>query len=115
MTEPKPNTGALSPGEAVALEPLLNPVPGAIVSRTLAKHTGGSATLFAFDAGQALSEHTAPFDALVTVLSGSAEIKVGGNPVVARAGETVFMPAGIPHALKALEPFKMYLVMLRKD
>jgi quercetin dioxygenase-like cupin family protein len=112
--DPENFSGGLPPGEAVPLEPLLSTVPGAVVSRTLAKHAGGSVTLFSFDTGQALSEHTAPFDAFVTILSGSVEVTVGGRPVTARSGETVFMPSGVPHALRALEAFKMYLVMLRK-
>ena len=70
--------------------------------------------LFAFDAGQELSEHTAPFDAFVQVLDGEVELLIGGAPVVARAGETVLMPAGIPHAVKARTRFKMLLGMLRE-
>ena len=90
-------------------------VPGGVVSRTLAKAKGGSLTLFAFDAGQELSEHTAPFDAFVQVLDGTVELTIGGEPVVAREGETVRMPAGIPHAVRALAPFKMLLTMVRSD
>jgi len=108
-----PNTGALTPGEPTDLKSLLSTVPASVVSRTLMKHPSGSVTLFSFDAGQALSEHTAPFDALVTVLAGSVEITVGGKPSVAQAGETVFMPAKIPHALRAPEAFRMVLVMLK--
>jgi quercetin dioxygenase-like cupin family protein len=88
--------------------------PGAIVSRTIAKAKGGSVTLFAFDAGQELSEHTAPFDAFVQVLDGAVELTIGGEKVVARTGETVRMPAGVPHAVRALEPFKMLLTMVRE-
>ncbi len=113
MNSSTPNSGALPPGEPTDLKGLLSTVPGSVVSRTLVKHPSGSVTLFSFDAGQALSEHTAPFDALVTVLSGSVEIAVGGQSTVARAGETVFMPANIPHALKAPEAFRMVLVMLK--
>jgi quercetin dioxygenase-like cupin family protein len=80
----------------------------------VAKTQGGTVTLFAFDAGQGLSEHTAPFDALVQVLDGEVEITIGGTPVVARAGEAVRMPAGIPHALAARSPFKMLLTMVRE-
>lgn len=109
-----PASGALPPGEATALEPLLAVVPGSVVSRTLSKHPGGSVTLFAFDEGQALSEHRAPFDAFVTALSGLAEITVGGKAGKVRTGETVFMPADVPHALRAVEAFKMMLVMIRK-
>jgi quercetin dioxygenase-like cupin family protein len=84
------------------------------VSRTLAKRTGGTVTLFAFDAGQALSEHTVPFDAIVQVLDGDAELTVGGTKVSARAGQTVLMPANIPHAVYAPQRFKMLLVMVRE-
>jgi quercetin dioxygenase-like cupin family protein len=104
----------LSPATPTVLAEALTYVPGAIVSRTLAKAKGGSVTLFAFDARQELSEHTAPFDALVQVLDGSVELTIGGAPIVARAGETVLMPAGIPHAVRALEPFKMILMMVRE-
>jgi quercetin dioxygenase-like cupin family protein len=70
-------------------------------------------TVFAFDAGQGLSEHTAPFDALVCLLDGEAEITIAGKPVAAKTGDMVIMPAGKPHALKAVTPFKMLLVMVR--
>jgi quercetin dioxygenase-like cupin family protein len=83
------------------------------VSRTLARAPGGSLTLFAFDAGQELSEHTAPFDAFVTVLDGKVELTIGGERVAAAAGETVLMPAGVPHAVRADGPFKMLLAMVR--
>ncbi len=105
----------LPPARPVVLERELAYVPGSIVSRTIAKARGGSLTLFAFDAGQELSEHTAPFDAFVQVLDGSVELAIGGERVVARPGETVRMPAGIPHALRALEPFKMLLSMVREQ
>ncbi len=104
----------LPPARPVVLPQALEHQPGAIVSRTLAKARGGSVTLFAFDAGQELSEHTAPFDAFVQVLDGAVELTIGGERVVARAGETVRMPAGIPHAVRALEPFKMILTMVRE-
>jgi quercetin dioxygenase-like cupin family protein len=88
-------------------------VPGSIVSRTLARTPGGNLTLFAFDAGQELSEHTAPFDAFVQVLDGTVELTIGGERVVAGPGETVLMPAGIPHAVHATTPFKMLLSMVK--
>ena len=87
---------------------------GAVVSRTLIKKPTGSVTLFAFDAGQELSEHTAPFDALVYVLQGKTEITISGKPLQLAAGQMVIMPAGKPHAVKALEPLKMMLVMIRE-
>ncbi len=104
----------LPPARAVVLDQELAYQPGAIVSRTIAKAKGGSVTLFAFDAGQELSEHTAPFDAFVQVLDGTVELTIGGEKIVARRGETVRMPAGIPHAVRALEQFKMELIMVRE-
>ncbi|HEX9050996.1 MAG TPA: cupin domain-containing protein [Anaeromyxobacter sp.] len=104
----------LAPAHPTVLERELAYQPGAVVSRTLAKTKGGSVTLFAFDAGQELSEHTAPFDAFVQVLDGSVELTIGGEKVVARTGETTRMPAGVPHAVRALEPFKMILTMVRE-
>ncbi len=85
----------------------------AVVSRTLIDRKTGTLTLFAFDAGQGLSEHTAPFDAAVQIIEGEALITIGGNAVVARTGELVIMPAGIPHSLKAQQRFKMLLIMIR--
>jgi len=109
----EPDTGRLPPAEAVRLEALLDYVPGSIVSRTLLKNQGGTVTLFSFDAGQGLSEHTAPFDALVQILDGRAELAIGGKTVQAAAGQTVLMPASVPHAVHAAERFKMLLVMVR--
>lgn len=86
---------------------------GAIVSRTILQRESGNVTLFAFDAGQGLSEHTAPFDALVFVLEGRAAITIGGQASEVAAGGMVIMPAQVPHALKAIERFKMMLVMIR--
>jgi quercetin dioxygenase-like cupin family protein len=104
----------LPPATPVVLARELAVVPGSVVSRTLAKSKGGTVTLFAFDVGQELSEHTAPFDAFVQVLEGAVELTIGGAPVLARAGETVRMPAGIPHAVRAVEPFKMLLTLVRE-
>ena len=86
---------------------------GAIVSKTLVEKETGTVTLFAFDEGQALSEHTAPFDALVQVTDGRAEIRIAGKPQQVGAGEMLIMPANQSHALKALTPFKMMLTMIR--
>lgn len=104
---------ALPPGRPVRLEDEIAYAPGAIVSRTVAKTKGGTLTIFAFDAGQELSEHTAPFDAFVTVLDGGVELVIGGEPVLAQKGETVLMPANVSHAVKARGPFKMLLSMVR--
>jgi quercetin dioxygenase-like cupin family protein len=87
--------------------------PGAVVSRTLLKKSSGTVTAFAFDAGEGLSEHTAPFDALVLLVDGEAEIAISGQPNRVKAGEILLLPAGRPHALKALTRFKMILVMIK--
>ena len=87
---------------------------GAVVSREIVKKKTGSVTAFAFDKGQGLSEHTAPFDALVHVIDGQAEITIGGEPHLVNQGEMILMPANVPHALKAIGPFKMLLVMIRE-
>jgi len=108
------SSGDLPPAKPVELEKLVAYQKGSIVSRTLAKRNGGTLTLFAFDAGQSLSEHTAPFDAVVQVLDGQAELVIGGEKVPASQGETVLMPAGIPHAVHARKRFKMLLVMIRE-
>ncbi len=105
--------GALPTAEALRLDEMLAYVPGSVVSRTLIKRPVGTVTLFSFDKGQGLSEHTAPFDALVQVLDGQAELTIGGKLVKAGAGETVLMPADVPHSLHAPEPFKMLLTMIR--
>ena len=86
---------------------------GAVVSRQITKAEGGNVTLFAFDEGQELSEHTAPFDALVHVLDGEVEIKISGRPSLLMAGEAIIMPADQPHALKAVKKFKMLLTMIK--
>ncbi len=86
---------------------------GAVVSKTLVEKDTGTVTLFAFDQDQALSEHTAPFDALVQVTDGQAEIRIAGVPHRVGAGEMLIMPANLSHALKALTPFKMMLTMIR--
>ena len=84
-----------------------------VVSKTVLDKQSGTVTLFAFDKGQGLSQHSAPCDAMVGVLDGLAEITIGGEPVEVGQGEMIIMPADIPHALSALEPFKMMLVMIR--
>jgi len=86
---------------------------GAVVSKTLVDKPTGTVTLFAFARGQGLSEHTAPFDAMVCVLDGTAEITIGGVPVTVGSGEMIIMPANKPHSLKAVERFKMMLTMIR--
>jgi len=102
------------PAVPVGLAGLVDYAPGAIVSRTVAENGGGNVTLFAFAAGQGLSEHSAPFDALVTVLDGEGVFVVGGQPHRVAAGQILRMPANIPHAVRGGQPFKMMLVMLRE-
>lgn len=92
---------------------LIDYQPGAVVSRTILKREKGNLTLFAFDRGEGLSEHTVPFDAIVFVLHGTAEISISGEPNVVKRGEMIIMPANQPHALKATERFKMALIMLK--
>ena len=99
--------------EAHQLQSLVTPTEQGIASRILAKTNGGSLTLFAFDAGQGLTEHTSPFEALVLVLEGALDLTIGGNPVRATPGAIVRMPANVPHALDAPEPTRMLLVMLK--
>lgn len=103
----------LPPAEAHLLDTLVMPTAQGIASRILAKTGGGNATLFAFDEGQGLTEHTSPFEALVLVLSGTLTLTIGGVPVRATPGTVVRMPAGVSHALDAAEPVRMLLVMLR--
>ena len=99
--------------EALLLQSLVNPTEHGIASRVLAKNSGGNITLFAFDAGQGLTEHTSPFDALVMVLEGVLTLTIGGTPVRATPGTIVRMPADVPHALDAPKPARMLLLMLR--
>jgi quercetin dioxygenase-like cupin family protein len=100
-------------GEVFELAGLVAYGDGAVVSRTLMKSKAGTVTLFAFDADQGLSEHTAPFDALVQVLDGRGEFTVGGKAHEVGSAEVILMPANIPHAVRALGRFKMLLTMLR--
>ena len=101
------------PAEANRVLGLANYQEGSVVSRILVHRSTGSVTLFAFDEGQELSEHTAPFDALVNVLEGKAEIVIAGKPFQLGAGEVILMPANRPHALRAISRFKMLLIMIR--
>jgi quercetin dioxygenase-like cupin family protein len=87
--------------------------PGSVVSRTLLQDETGTLTVFSFDEGQALSEHTVPFNAFINVLDGQAEITIGGKPVTVNAGEIVLMPGGIPHRVRAVKRFKMMLIMFK--
>jgi quercetin dioxygenase-like cupin family protein len=106
-------TPMIPPAEVLSLQSLITPTEQGIASRILAKTAGGNLTIFAFDAGQGLTEHTSPFDALVMVLDGSLTLTIGGTPVRATPGTVVRMPADIPHALDAPEACRMLLIMLR--
>jgi quercetin dioxygenase-like cupin family protein len=107
------NDGTALKGIAFNLEKHVNYADGSIVSKTLIKNDTGNITLFAFDAGQGLSEHTAPFDAVVYIMDGRADITIGDKTSTVNAGEMLIMPANVPHALHAVEKFKMLLVMIR--
>jgi quercetin dioxygenase-like cupin family protein len=114
MSSPKPKTGSEVPvSEAINLLNLISYQEGSIVSRTIVSRETGNVTLFAFDETQGLSEHTAPFDALVQVLEGEVEIRVDSKPLRAKLRDIVLMPAHHPHALKAITKFKMLLTMIR--
>lgn len=112
-----PNTSSKPKGLAAATVAkageLVNYQEGAVVSREILKKPTGNVTLFAFDEGEGLSEHTAPFDALVQVIEGLAEITISGQAHRVQAGGMILMPAGQPHALKAPQRFKMILTMIR--
>jgi len=109
----KSNSAGNIIGRAIALTSLVEYQAGAIVSREVLRKQTGTVTTFAFDEGQALSEHTAPFDAMVCVLEGEGEIFIEGKPHQVGAGQMIIMPANKPHAVKAVSRFKMMLVMIR--
>lgn len=111
MNEPGKKT--LEPAAVSEISSLVDVAQSAIVSRVLARANGGSVTLFAFAAGQELSEHTAPFDALVHVFDGKLEVTIGGRPVTVGPSEVVLMPADVPHAVRADEDSRMILTMLK--
>jgi quercetin dioxygenase-like cupin family protein len=106
--------GTIPPAEALRLVDLIAPTERGIASRVLAKTGGGNVTLFAFDRGEGLSEHTTPFDALALVVDGSLTLTIGGKTVVAPAGTIVRLPAHVPHAVEAGEAARMLLIMLRE-
>lgn len=100
-------------GTILNLAQLIDYSDGGVISKQVLKSTAGNITLFSFDKDQGLSEHTAPFDAMVQVLDGEVEIRIGGNPTLLKQGETIIMPANITHALFAVQRFKMLLTMIR--
>jgi quercetin dioxygenase-like cupin family protein len=108
------STGSeIAGAQALPLSGLLNYQEGSVVSRVMLKRDTGNVTLFAFDEGQGLSEHTSPFDALVHVVEGDAEVTVAGTPIAVKSGQVVLLPAEKPHAVKAITRFKMALTMIR--
>jgi quercetin dioxygenase-like cupin family protein len=113
MTSSSTLQSQLPPAEPMALLEAVQYAPGSVVSRTLLKTDTGTLTLFAFDEGQGLSEHTTPFNALVQVLDGTATLSIGGKTVAPRTGELVLMPANVPHAVQPAGRFKMLLTMFR--
>ena len=104
----------LAAGELLTLESLVTPTAQGIASRVLARTAAGNITLFAFDAGEELSEHSAPFDALALTLSGALVLTIGGVEVRTTAQTIVLMPANVPHAVRAIEASRMLLIMLRE-
>jgi quercetin dioxygenase-like cupin family protein len=111
--EPDRGTKDLGEGKVVRLVDSADYQEGSVVSRTIIDRKTGTVTFFAFDEGQGLSEHTAPYDALVYVLEGEVDVVVSGKHVQAREGEMIVLPANKPHALKAAKRFKMMLTMIR--
>lgn len=110
------STGNVLPacmGKSCALNSLVEYAPDSIVSKTILDKPVGTITLFAFDAGQKLSEHTAPYDAVVQVIDGAAALTIGGKTIKVSAGEIIIMPASVPHAVAAERKFKMLLTMIR--
>ena len=104
---------AIPTSQVLHLKDLVSYQEGSVVSRQITKADAGNVTLFAFDAGQELSEHTAPFDALIHILEGEAEVRITGKPYDLRDGDVIVMPANEPHAVKAVQRFKMLLTMIR--
>ena len=101
-------------GEKFSFEKSIDYADDSVVSKQILKKKSGNVTLFAFEKGEGLSEHTAPFDAMVSVVEGQAEVLIDGVSSMVASGESIIMPAGIPHALKAPERFKMVLTMIKE-
>lgn len=98
----------------ITLKESIQYAEGAVVSKTLTKNKSGNTTLFAFDKGQGLSEHTAPFDATAVIVEGQSKITIDGEVFELKEGQMIVMPANVPHALEAVEPFKMMLIMIKE-
>ena len=110
---PSPSPENLT-SQAIPMTGMVGVQPGAVVSRTVISKPAGTVTLFAFDQGQGLSTHSAPYDAMVWIIDGEAEIAIDGKSLRAKTGDMVIMPANLPHALNAIVPFKMALVMIKE-
>jgi quercetin dioxygenase-like cupin family protein len=108
------NLTQIEPGKAWTLAELTEYAPGAVVSRTIHKTPAGTITVFAFDEGQELSEHSTPFNAYVVVIDGKIELKIGGQAGIASEGDIVLMPKNIPHAVSAHQKCKMMLIMIKE-
>jgi quercetin dioxygenase-like cupin family protein len=113
MNKPLMMEDLFNKGKVWNLEEMVEYSSGGVISKQVLKNQAGNITLFSFDQGQGLSEHTAPFDAIVQVLDGEAEISIGGKPMLVKKGESVIMPANITHALQATKRFKMLLTMIK--
>jgi quercetin dioxygenase-like cupin family protein len=100
-------------GKAFSFSDSIEYADGGIVSKTVLKNEMGNISLFSFDKGESLSEHTAPFDAMIQAVDGKGEITIGGKPNILETGQTIIMPANITHAVKAVERFKMALTMIK--
>jgi quercetin dioxygenase-like cupin family protein len=119
MPEPEPKTAAEKKREDLAakvltVNDLVQYQDGTVASRMIVFKKAGTITLFAFDAGEGLSEHSAPYDAILTVTDGEADVSIAGTPFTVRTGEMIILPANIPHAVQARERFKMTLTMIRE-
>ncbi len=104
---------AIKPSTVFTLKEMITYAQGAVVSKTLTKNKSGNTTLFAFDKGQGLTEHTSPYDAMASIVDGKCRITIGDQNFELEEGQMILMPATIPHALEALEPFKMMLIMIK--
>jgi quercetin dioxygenase-like cupin family protein len=102
-------------GKAFSFSDSIEYSDGGIVSKTVLKNKMGNISLFSFDKGEALSEHTAPFNAMIQAVDGKGEITIGGKPNILETGQAIIMPANIPHEVKALEKFKMVLTMIKSN
>ncbi len=107
--------GVLPLSEVINLPAFIDYQSGGIVSKTMVNKKSGTVTIFSFDKGEGLSEHSAPYDALLYVIEGEADITIGGKSYIVKGGEIILMPANIPHAVKSVEKFKMLLTMIRSE